>query len=257
MSDRDAETPKDPPGSSANDPFTRRELKALPRGFFERPVLDVTADLLGKLLVRRDESGRTIVGRIVEVEAYGGKGVDPAAHSYRGPTPRCQVMFGPAGLAYVYATQSRCFCLNVTTGGQGGGRAVLIRAVEPLHGFDLMRARRLARLNEGPTRRRLERGRPAELAQGPGRLCMCLQLSADFNGADLTDPDGLIWLAEGSSPKRTRWTARIGINKTNPAAYWAWRTEDIDSAAVSARRQVRGEDRREPEPPFDFVAPRG
>ena len=257
MSDAPTDTPLDPPGTSAGDPFEKHELRALPREFFERPVLDVAAALLGKLVVRRDESGRVIVGRVVEAEGYGGKGVDPAAHSYKGPTPRCQVMFGPAGLAYVYATQSRCFCLNVTTGGRGGGRAVLIRAVEPLHGHDLMRARRMARLRDGPTRRRLEKGRSAELAQGPGRLCMCLDLNADFNGADLTDPDGLLWLADGDPPSRTRWTARIGIAKTNPAAYWAWRVEDVDSPAVSARRQVRGEDRREPEPPFDFVAPRG
>lgn len=257
--------PLDPPGTRFVDAFDLSGLSPLSRSFFERPVLDVARDLIGKFLLRRDESGRWMCGRVVEVEAYGGAGVDAAAHSFKGPTPRCQVMFGPAGLAYVYAAQNNCFCLNVTTGGKGGGRAVLLRAVEPVHGADLMRARRLVRLQEGPTRRRLLKGHCADLAQGPGRLSMCFAVDLSFNGADLTDGGGLMCLAGGEvelPPDLARakplsaleWTPRIGIKPHNPAADWAWRVADKASPSVSSRRVVRGKERADPHPSFDDVA---
>lgn len=252
-------TPLDPPELSATAPLAVPGLQEFERSFFERPVLEVARDLIGKLLVRRDEAGRVVAGRIVEVEAYGGEDVDAAAHSFNGPTPRCQVMFGPAGLAYVYPTQSRCFCVNVTTGGRGGGRAVLLRAVDPVHGMDLMRARRMARLQEGPTRRRLEKGRSHELAQGPGRLCMAFSIDINFNGADLTDGRGLIFLAsdDGAAKAGRRavdWTPRIGINPNNAAAGWCWRAADARALAVSSRRLVKDSRRPEPHPAFEDVA---
>ena len=140
--------------------------RALPRGFFERPVVELAEALIGRTIVRR-AGQRVLVGRIVETEAYGGQGIDPSAHSFKGPTPRCEVMFGPAGRAYVYATQGRCFCLNVTAEGDEIGKAVLIRAIEPKAGVATMLKRRLARLQEGPTRTRLAGGREHELAPAP------------------------------------------------------------------------------------------
>jgi DNA-3-methyladenine glycosylase len=130
----------------------------LPRRFFERPVVELAAALIGQVLVRR--RGRALLsGRIVETEAYGGQGVDPSAHSYRGSTPRCAVMFGPAGVAYVYSThQGRC-CLNVTAEGDRHGKAVLIRALEPLAGLETMRALRLARSTTARRARGCSRGR--------------------------------------------------------------------------------------------------
>ncbi len=219
----------------------------LPRAFHERPVLELAEALLGCLLVRRGPGGALRVGRIVETEAYGGRGVDPSAHSFRGPTPRCAVMFGPAGRAYVYATQGACHCLNVTAEGGGDGRAVLVRALEPLAGDALVRRRRLARLGDGPTRRALEAGRDAELLRGPGRLCTGFDLDRRHDGLDLTEP-GTLWLAAGTAPRRVRWTARIGLNPGSPSSGWRWRAIDADSPAVSRARGGPGRRASRPAP---------
>jgi DNA-3-methyladenine glycosylase len=217
---------------------------ALPRRFFERPVVELAAALIGQLLVRR--RGRTLLaGRIVETEAYGGEGRDPSAHSFRGPTPRCAVMFGPAGHAYVYATQGACCCLNVSAEGDGLGKAVLIRAFEPLLGIEAMRAARLERLRSGPTRTRLLHGAEHELAAGPGRLCLCLSVDRDCNGVDLTDARSGLWIAraDGARGRRPRpsivWTPRIGLNPASLSLSWNWRAIDFASAAVSSSRALR------------------
>lgn len=217
--------------------------RALPRAFFERPVVELAEALIGRLIVRR-AGQRILVGRIVETEAYGGQGIDPSAHSYKGPTPRCEVMFGPAGRAYVYATQGRCFCLNVSAEGDSVGKAVLIRAFEPLAGVATMLKRRLARLQAGPTRTRLARGRAHELAQGPGRLCICLDIDRRCNGVDLTSENSTLFLAEdleaphgasGEAPE-VCWTPRVGLNAKSASFGWRWRAIDARSQAVSPPR---------------------
>jgi len=220
-------------------------LRPLPREFFERQVLLVARDLLGRLIVRR--VGRALlVARIVEVEAYGGLATDPSAHSFRGETPRCRVMFGPAGHAYVYSThQGRC-CLNVSAVGDARGQAVLLRAAEPLHGEPSMRAARLTGLADGPTRTRLLAGRAShELLSGPARLCTALSVDRALNGLDLCAPDGPLWLA-GAEPDatllgvpaaaRVAWTPRVGLNPKSAAFGWHWRALLAGSRAVSAPR---------------------
>jgi DNA-3-methyladenine glycosylase len=115
--------------------------KLLSRVFFEAPPERVARRLLGKILVQRTRGRKPIAGRIVEVEAYLGphrKTADPAAHSHRGPTPRNQVLFGPAGHAYVYSIYGRYFCMNVTCEREGRAGCVLLRALEPLEGLDQM-----------------------------------------------------------------------------------------------------------------------
>ena len=217
-----------------------RGWRPLPRRFYERPVVELAAALIGQVLVRR--RGRALLaGRIVETEAYGGEGVDPSAHSFRGPTPRCAVMFGPAGVAYVYSThQGRC-CLNVTAEGDRRGKAVLIRALEPLAGLEVMRALRLAALDDGPTRQRLLAGRADhELAAGPGRLCLGLAIDRELNGLDLTEASSPLWLAAEPPSARERaarlvWTPRIGLNPASAAFGWSWRALDASSSAVSSR----------------------
>jgi DNA-3-methyladenine glycosylase len=137
----------------------------LRRNFFDRPVLKVAADLIGATLLV-DGVG----GRIVEVEAY--HHTEPAAHSYRGPTPRNAVMFGPPGFAYVYRSYGIHWCLNFVCEEEGSAAAVLIRALEPLVGLERMRRRR---------------GVPDErlLCSGPGKLCEALGVTIKHNGLAL------------------------------------------------------------------------
>jgi DNA-3-methyladenine glycosylase len=177
----------------------------LKRAFFEAPPQRVARRLLGKVLARRTRS-EWVAGRIVEVEAYLGpheRTPDPAAHSYRGPTPRNQVLFGPAGHAYVYFIYGMHSCMNVSCEREGQGGGVLIRALEPVAGLDQM-----AR-NRG-----LAPGAPAhELTSGPGRLCEALGItrSAD-NGLDLIDPKSPLQLRDdGTRAGRVLVTVRIGI----------------------------------------------
>lgn len=147
-------------------------LTPLDRSFFERPLLQLTEALVGQLLVRRLD-GELLVGRIVETEAYGGP-TDPSAHSYTGVTGRCFAMFGPAGRSYVYATQGRCFCMNIIAEGSGKGRGVLIRAIEPVAGHQSMLRRRQERLGGDAAKRKLA-SELHELGKGPGRYaCSCV-----------------------------------------------------------------------------------
>lgn len=180
--------------------------KLLPRAFFEAPPQRVARRLLGKILVRRTKERKLLAGRIVEVEAYLGpheRTPDPAAHTFRGPTPRNQVLFGQAGHAYVYFIYGMHSCMNVSCERIGHGGGVLIRALEPLSGLDQM-----AR-NRG-----LALGAPAhELTSGPGRLCDALGItrSAD-NGLDLVDPRSPLQIRDDGTPAgRVLVTVRIGI----------------------------------------------
>jgi DNA-3-methyladenine glycosylase len=207
--------------------------RPLPRAFFEREVLDVARELLGQLLVRR--AGRMLlVARLVEVEAYGGEGVDASAHSFRGQTPRCRVMFGPAGHAYVYSThQGRC-CLNVSVGGDRSGKAVLLRAAEVVEGEARMRAARIAASRQGPTLTRLQAGgHEHELLCGPARLCTALRIDRALDGTDLCDGDGPLWLARGEPATHLLWTPRVGLNPKSASCAWSWRAAVAGSRAVS------------------------
>jgi len=148
-------------------PRVRWPGKRLHRSFFERPAPEVAQDLLHKVLASRD--GRA--GRIVEVEAYVGA-VDPAAHTYRGKTPRNATMFGPAGHMYVYFTYGMHWCCNCVCEGEGQGSGVLIRALEPLRGIELMRAARGG----------IKADR--DLCRGPARLTQAMDITGQQNGID-------------------------------------------------------------------------
>jgi len=140
----------------------------LGRGFFARSVHEVAPELLGALLLV-DGVG----GTIVEVEAY--DGTDPASHGFRGPTPRNAAMFGPPGHAYVYRSYGLHWCLNLVCEEEGSAAAVLVRALEPTHGLEVMRARR------GLDDERL-------LCAGPGRLCGALGVTREHDGLPLDEP---------------------------------------------------------------------
>lgn len=213
------------------------DLTPWTRAACERPVRELAAALLGQLLLRREADGALTAGRIVEAEAYDGTAGDDSAHSFGGQTPRCATMFGPAGHAYIYATQGRCCCVNVSA---GVGKAVLIRALEPVQGTERMRARRLARLGDGPTRRRLETpGGEHELAMGPGRLCLSLDIDRALDGVDLCDPTSPLQLVRGDGVPEgdVLWTSRIGLNPKLTAHGWPWRALVTGSRAVSPPRR--------------------
>ncbi len=146
-------------------------MKVIPRRFYERDVVDVARDLLGKLLVREIE-GKRLVGKIVEVEAYRGRD-DPASHAYRGRTKRNEVMFGKPGLAYIYLAYGVNWCLNITAEPEGEPAAVLIRAVEPLEGLeDMMTNRGVNSIKN--------------LTNGPGKLTKAFKIDGSLNGWDMT-----------------------------------------------------------------------
>ncbi|GHH88534.1 putative 3-methyladenine DNA glycosylase [Streptomyces sulfonofaciens] len=156
----------------------------LAREFFDRPVLDVAEDLLGRLLVRNTSEG-PIELRLTEVEAYAGE-ADPGSHAYRGRTPRNDVMFGPPGHAYVYFTYGMWHCLNAVCGPEGRASGVLLRAGEIIQGAELARKRRLSARND------------KELAKGPARLATALDVDRALNGTDLcAGPDSPLRLLHG------------------------------------------------------------
>lgn len=154
----------------------------------------MAVDLLGKLLVV-ERDGVVTSGRIVETEAYTAD--DPASHSFGGPTRRNAVMFGPAGHVYVYLSYGVHCCANVVTGRRGDGQAVLLRAIDPVAGTEVMRRRR---------------GREP-LADGPGKLCQALGIDLADDGADLTE--GAIRIVDDGTPPPTVPIAgpRVGITK--------------------------------------------
>lgn len=211
------------------------------RSFFEASPERVAPALLGKVLVHKSSLG-LLAGRIVEVEAYLGPHNDPpdaAAHTYRGPTPRNAVMFGPAGHAYVYAIYGRYFCANVSCEMDGLGGGVLLRALEPLTGIEQMARNRGL---ETPSRG-LENGAAAkELTSGPGRLCQALGLTREqHNGVDVVDESSILQVRDdGFVAGKVLATPRIGINPTNPALEWPLRYVLAGHPCVSGPKRMRG-----------------
>ncbi|MEU7005678.1 DNA-3-methyladenine glycosylase [Streptomyces sp. NPDC046332] len=195
----------------------------LPRDFFDRPVLEVAPDLLGRTLVRRSNEG-TIELRLTEVEAYAGA-IDPGSHAFRGRTARNAVMFGPPGHAYVYFTYGMWHCLNVVCGPEGHASGVLLRAGQILTGADQARKRRLSA--------RYDR----ELAKGPARLATALDVALSLNGTDVcAGPDGPLSLLTGAPPPsdQVRNGPRTGVG--GEGAPHPWRFWIDDDPTVSPYR---------------------
>jgi DNA-3-methyladenine glycosylase len=170
-------------------------VQPLARTWFARDAPVVAAELLGKLLVV-DRDGSLVSGRITETEAYTAD--DPASHSFRGPTTRNRVMFGPAGHLYVYLSYGIHRCANVVTGADGDGQAVLLRAIDPVDGIEVMRRRR---------------GREP-LADGPGKLCQALGIGLGDDGAALAGPVAIRIVDDGTPvPAEPLVGPRIGITR--------------------------------------------
>lgn len=198
---------------------TAEQVGVLPQGFYSRPTTEVARDLLGKLIVHQVD-GEELAGRIVEVEAYLGL-KDEAAHAFAGITPRTKVMFGPPGHAYVYLIYGMYHCLNFVTEPDGEAGCVLIRALEPVAGIEVMRARR-------PKARHLR-----HVASGPGKLTRAMGITLAHYGADLTR--GALTVREGSSLEAVEIgvSPRIGINKSNKCVDWPLRFFIKGNAHVS------------------------
>lgn len=188
----------------------------LPRAFFDRPVLEVAPDLLGRTLVRRTEDG-PIELRLTEVEAYAGE-IDPGSHAFRGRTARNAVMFGPPGHAYVYFTYGMWHCLNLVCGPKGHAGGVLLRAGEIQRGAESARKRRLsARYDK-------------ELAKGPARLATALDITLSLNGTDIcAGPDAPLAVFTGLPPRpdQVRSGPRTGVGGDGAPHPWRfWIDED-------------------------------
>lgn len=193
--------------------------QALDRSFYARSPLEVAPDLLNKVLVA-DECA----GRIVEVEAYCGVD-DPGSHAHGGPTPRTEVMFGPAGHIYVYFSYGMHWCANVVVDQLGTAGAVLLRALTPLGGIDLMEQRRPA------ARRR------RDLCSGPAKLTQALAIDGAHDGADLVGASsGVTVVDDGTAPpRRPGRSSRIGLSK-GAELPWRWFVEDSEDLSRQSRK---------------------
>ena len=203
-----------------------------PRAFYDRPTLDVARDLLGLVLVHNRRGVRTS-GVIVEVEAYIGE-TDPACHAAPGPTPRNAPLYGLPGHAYVYLNYGIHCLVNVVTESHGSPAAVLIRALDPVDGVDVMRRRR-ARATKG--RRRVPRASalPAhEICRGPGNLTMAMGITLAENRLDLRG-DRLYVDDRGIEVGDIAWGPRIGIRVGTESP---WRVWVRGNAAVSGQRAM-------------------
>ena len=190
--------------------MTSRE--ALKRAFYDRDPRLVAVDLLGCTLVHETAEGVTS-GVVVETEAY--RPEDPACHAYKGPTMRNRTIFGRPGLAYVYLSYGVHKLLNAVCEEEGVGSAVLIRALRPLQGLEIMSRRR---------------NRSTHLCNGPGRLTQALDIELDQDGSDLTD--GPLYILWGDAPEgEIVSTTRIGISR-GTELLWRYLIEDDKSVSV-------------------------
>ena len=195
--------------------------RKLPRAFYTRSnVVMVARELLGKLLVVPARNGRRVSGRIVEVEAYRGP-QDRAAHSYDGRrTKRTETMYGLGGTAYVFFVYGMYNQFNVVTNLADTPHAVLIRALEPVEGIELMRKRRPGKSDHN-------------LTNGPGKLCIALGIDRKLDATDLLGER--VWLEDAARPPRSRISSgpRIGIDYAEEWIDKPWRFWIRDNPFVS------------------------
>lgn len=212
----------------------------LPRAFFARPAHRVAPDLLGRILLR-GPAASAVALRITEVEAYEGAD-DPASHGFRGRTPRNATMFGPPGHLYVYWIYGMHHAANLVCGEPGQSHGVLIRAGEVVRGRDLA------------AHRRPNAKKPAELAQGPGRLTLALGIDRTLDGADVCDPASEVRMYHGTPvpPARISRGPRTGVSRAHATPWRFWAADD---PTVSPYRRHVPRTRPAPGPGDKPVAP--
>jgi DNA-3-methyladenine glycosylase len=206
------------------EPTRAARIRALPRDFYRRDVVAVARELLGAILIKKSAEG-TASGVIVETEAYAGHD-DAASHSFKLRTPppghRTRVMFGDGGYAYVYFIYGAHNCFNVTANLPGKPEAVLIRALEPAEGIELMRARRNARAGN--------------LCGGPGKLCQALGITRSDYGRDLCGDELFILEGKPVPNEATLATPRKNVDYAGEASAYPYRFVIKDSKFLSTRR---------------------
>jgi DNA-3-methyladenine glycosylase len=191
--------------------------RRLPQRFFARPCLEVARDLVGCVLVHELAGAAALAGRLVEVEAYLGNGTDPSAHSHGGPTQRNRSMFGPPGRLYSYRSYGIHTCVNLVCEPAGSAAAVLLRAVEPLQGVDIMRQNRgLAADCEG-----------CIIASGPGRLAQAFGLGLEHDGCSVVGRTLRVHAPHPSESQAPVVTGpRVGISRAADLPYRFYAKDD-------------------------------
>ncbi|MBT2690691.1 DNA-3-methyladenine glycosylase [Bacillus sp. ISL-47] len=193
---------------------------SLPKAFFQQPTLKLAEALLGCLLIKETEEGLTS-GYIVETEAYMGP-EDRAAHSFGNRrTKRTEIMFSEAGVAYTYVMHTHCL-VNVVSGPIEKPEAILIRAVQPVDGIELMKQRRNIEI-------------PKNLTNGPGKLTKALGITMGDYGSSFSEPPLLI--AKGTTPQDISCGKRIGIDNSGEAKDYPWRFWITGNPFVSRHRK--------------------
>ncbi|MBE1555126.1 DNA-3-methyladenine glycosylase [Filibacter limicola] len=194
--------------------------KPIRKSFFDVPVLELAENLVGQYIVHEQTEG-LLVARIVETEAYHGP-EDRAAHSFSNrPTKRTEIMFGAAGSVYTYQMHTHTL-MNVVAGPIGTPHAVLIRAAEPVEGFEQMKENRGNKL------------KMTDWTNGPGKLSKALDVTMDYYGQHWTDKP--LFIAEGPETVEIMKGPRVGIGNSEEAVYYPWRFFEKDNSYVSKYR---------------------
>ncbi len=192
----------------------------LPEAFYRRDTLTVARELIGCTLISRVD-GQEARGQIVEAEAYRGP-LDPASHAYRGPTERVRALYEGKGLAYIYLIYGMYWCLNLSCGQESEPDCVLLRALEPLEGFDVMARRRGT-------------DRLAALCSGPGKLCQALGITKAQYGVPVYAPDSPLTVEAGKAGLPVDVSPRINIDYAGDAKEWLWRFTLSGNPYISKR----------------------
>jgi len=203
------------------DNLQDEKYQKLSRDFYLQDTLLTAKSLLGKYLTRTDGEAVT-AGKIVETEAYLGP-KDKAAHSYKAnPFGRTNVMYGPGGFAYIYLIYGMHYCMNVVTAPENTPEAILIRALEPVAGIEIMAARRGT-------------DKITSLCSGPGKLCKALEIDKSLYGADLCGDTLSITQGESVDPADIAVTPRIGVDYAGEAKDFPFRFLLRESPHVSVK----------------------
>lgn len=203
-------------------------MKILKKEFYSRDARIVAKDLLGKYLVRNYD-GNILIGKIVETEAYIGK-IDKACHAYNNKrTPKVMPLYGEPGIAYIYSIYGMYKCFNVITGEYDDPQGVLIRAVEPINGVEIISQNRFNKAYE-----KLNKKEIINLTSGPAKLCIAFKLEKELNNIDLFHEE--LYLSEGISEKiEIIETTRIGIDYAEEAKEFNWRYYIKDNEYISKK----------------------